>query len=221
MANDTEPRIKITKNGPYLVSGNVPLEQLSIVSDVTGTATSWQKDKDLPARPMYALCRCGKSSNKPYCDGTHLKSGFDGTEKAPRKPYMEAAEITRGPAVDLADVPDLCAGARFCNAAGGTWELTENSGDPGKRKLAIEQACNCPSGRLTALDKDGKPIEPGFKPSIALVEDPYAKTSGPLWVRGMIPIEASDGTTHHIRNRVTLCRCGKSANKPFCDGSHE
>jgi CDGSH-type Zn-finger protein len=39
-------------------------------------------------------------------------------------------------------------------------------------------------------------------------------------VRGCIPIESADGTLWETRNRVTLCRCGKSQNMPFCDGSH-
>jgi hypothetical protein len=69
-------------------------------------------------------------------------------------------------------------------------------------------------------DKKGKAIEPEVKPSIGLVQDPQAGVSGPIWVHGGIPIEAADGTTYEVRNRVTLCRCGKSGNKPFCDGTH-
>jgi CDGSH-type Zn-finger protein len=55
---------------------------------------------------------------------------------------------------------------------------------------------------------------------INLVEDPQNKVSGPIGFRGGIPVESSDGTTSEVRNRQTLCRCGKSQNKPFCDGSH-
>jgi len=72
-----------------------------------------------------------------------------------------------------------------------------------------------------ALDKKNwNPIEPELEPSIAVVEEPLRGYSGPLWVRGYTPIEAANGTTYEIRNRVTLCRCGTSSNKPFCDGSH-
>ena len=63
-------------------------------------------------------------------------------------------------------------------------------------------------------EPDGTPIEPGFEPSIATVPD------GPLWVRGGISITTQDGYTYEVRNRVTLCRCGQSKNKPFCDGTH-
>jgi len=79
---------------------------------------------------------------------------------------------------------------------------------------------NCPAGRLVLRDKHGQPIEPKLEPSIGVVFDPITNNIGPLWVRGGIPIEAADGTVYEIRNRVTLCRCGVSTNKPFCDGKH-
>jgi hypothetical protein len=68
--------------------------------------------------------------------------------------------------------------------------------------------------------KTGKAIEPEFERSIGLVEDPKIGISGPIWVRGGIPVESADGNIYEIRNRVTLCRCGKSSNKPFCDSSY-
>jgi len=72
-----------------------------------------------------------------------------------------------------------------------------------------------------AINKEtGEPIEPKFEPSISLVEDPIANASGPLWVKGGVSIESSQGEAYETRNRVTLCRCGKSHNKPYCDGSH-
>lgn len=69
-------------------------------------------------------------------------------------------------------------------------------------------------------DKQGEAIEPEFKPSLGLVEDLQEGVMGPIWVRGGIPVDSADCTTYEIRNRVTLCRCGKSSNKPFCDSSH-
>jgi CDGSH-type Zn-finger protein len=56
--------------------------------------------------------------------------------------------------------------------------------------------------------------------SIGLIEDPEQQCSGPLWLQGGIPIVAADGFEYEVRNRVTLCRCGASKNKPFCDGTH-
>jgi len=68
--------------------------------------------------------------------------------------------------------------------------------------------------------KTGKPIEPELPLSIGLIEDPAQGCSGPLWVRGGVQIESADGFKYEVRNRVTLCRCGQSQNKPFCDGTH-
>jgi CDGSH-type Zn-finger protein len=56
--------------------------------------------------------------------------------------------------------------------------------------------------------------------SLGLIEDPQMDVSGPIWVRGCMPIESVSGKMYTVRNRVTLCRCGKSENKPFCDSSH-
>ena len=68
--------------------------------------------------------------------------------------------------------------------------------------------------------KTKKTVEPVFEKSIGLIEDPAMGVDGPIWVRGGIPVESAEGKNYRIRNRVTLCRCGKSLNKPFCDSSH-
>lgn len=88
------------------------------------------------------------------------------------------------------------------------------------RQIAIEEAANCPSGRLIVWDKNGHSVEPDLDPSIALVVLSGHGIVGPIWVRGGIPVESADGHLYQVRNRVTLCRCGKSKNKPFCDSSH-
>ena len=150
-----------------------------------------------------------------------MKIGFDGTETAQRKPYLELAEVTEGPNLKLTDLKEICAAARFCAPEGGTWELTEHSDDPNARDLAITQTGNCPAGRIAVWDKDtGEEIEPVLEPYLGLVEDPYKNASGPIWVCGRIPVESADGSIYEVRNRVTLCRCGRSSNKPFCDSSH-
>ena len=97
----------------------------------------------------------------------------------------------------------------------------EESDDPEARKLTIREANYCPAGRLKAWDKDkGEFIENKLEPSLVLLEDPQERCSGPLFVRGGIPIDDTEGVRYELRNRVTLCRCGASSNKPFCDGTH-
>jgi CDGSH-type Zn-finger protein len=63
-------KISIRPNGPYLVEGDVE------VVDVNGTPV------DTSSRPKIALCRCGASVTKPFCDGTHSKIGFQAAEAA-------------------------------------------------------------------------------------------------------------------------------------------
>ncbi|NLX72812.1 MAG: CDGSH iron-sulfur domain-containing protein, partial [Bacteroidales bacterium] len=63
-------------------------------------------------------------------------------------------------------------------------------------------------------------IEPEYEPSIDIIQDCQRSVSGGIFVKGGIPIESSDGSAYEVRNRVVLCRCGKSKNKPFCDATH-
>ena len=217
----SEQKIKVSKNGPYLIYGGIPIQKQVIIADSDGTATEWQPSTKYPPQEKYALCRCGQSKNKPFCDGTHVKVSFNGTETAGEEAYLNHPEEINGSALKLIDVEELCASARFCHQAGGIWTLVPKSDDPEKKRIALEEACDCPSGRLVVLDKKAeKIIEPKFEKSIALIEDPAMGVSGPVWVRGRIPVESADGKTYKVRNRVTLCRCGKSQNKPFCDSSH-
>ncbi len=213
-------RIKVMRNGPYIVTGRVPLSEQIIVVNSDGDAVAWRDGRRFPEQETYALCRCGKSGRMPFCDGTHARLGFSGIEPASREPYIEQARVIEGPGLKLTDAVALCASARFCKRAGGVRQLTLRSSQAEAKQLAIEESVLCPAGRLVAWTRENNAIEPDLVPSIGLVEDPQAGVSGPIWVRGGIPIESADGTLWETRNRVTLCRCGKSRNMPFCDGSH-
>jgi CDGSH-type Zn-finger protein len=216
-----DAKIVITP-GPYLVSGDIGLWIETIGADAAGESVEWQAGREIPAEAKYALCRCGASKTKPFCDGTHKTIGFDGTETASRAPHAAQAKVLDGPDLALEDAEALCSYARFCDRAGTIWKLIGESGDPAVRETVEFEAAACPSGRLVLRDKaTGARLESDFEPSIALVEDPAKGASGPIWVRGGIPVVSQDGSTYEVRNRVTLCRCGVSKNKPFCDGSHD
>lgn len=220
METSSSKKVKVSKNGPYLVSGNIPLNQMRFIYDRKGASTGYKLVRAFPAQSNYALCRCGGSGNKPFCDGSHLKNHFNGTETAGHKTYSQMAEFIEGNIIDLYDAKELCAVARFCDTHGSTWNLVTNGTVPETADIAIEQCENCPSGRLTAVTKDGKLIEPELPQEISVLEDEAAEVHGPLWVKGGITIEDEQGKAYPVRNRVTLCRCGKSRNKPFCDASH-
>lgn len=212
--------IRIINNGPYIVTGNVPLEEKLIA--IKDNDYCYTNGKKLPQAETYALCRCGQSSNMPFCDGTHTHTNFDGRETASRRPFFEEAVRYEGSDYILCDAEELCAFARFCHKpAGDVWLLTEESTNPDCRKEAIQGALNCPAGRLVILDSvTGQAVEPHYQQSIVIIQDPDRQCSGPVWVRGGIPVKSSDGFIYEVRNRVTLCRCGKSRNKPFCDSMH-
>jgi CDGSH-type Zn-finger protein len=221
MSDKPRPRVKVLKDGPYLVTGAVPLLKTTIGIDDAGDSVEWIEGEQIPAGEQCTLCRCGRSARKPFCDGSHTEVAFDGTEVAERGDYMDRATVLDGPGVRVTDVVELCAEARYCAAKGGLWNMVSDTDDADVAERVISQSTLCPSGRYIAWDAPtGVAYELDLQPSIGLVEDPKVGVSGGLWVRSGILVESSDGFAYEVRNRQTLCRCGGSANKPFCDGNH-
>ena len=213
-------RIRVTENGPYEVTGSIPVAVQTIVTDDEGYSVEWRQGDSLRAPAEYRLCRCGGSGTKPFCDGTHERVPFDGTETASREPYLAQAEEQEGPRLTLTDAEALCAFGRFCDFGGQIWNLVDED-DEASSTLAVREGTRCPSGRLVVWDRgSAHQHEADMEPSIGVVEDPQQGVSGPLWVRGRIQVIAADGFEYEIRNRVALCRCGGSSNKPFCDSTH-
>lgn len=182
--------IRVTKDGPYLVSGDLPLAKTSIGTNADGESVRWEWGDEYPEQPQYALCRCGASASKPYCDGTHTRSGFDGTETASRASYREQAKVIAGPVLSLTDVESLCAFARFCDPHGKVWTLVTETDRAEARNYFIRQTCDCPSGRLVAWDNaSGKPIEPATR---ALYRPDRGSGRGLLWTSVGARRRASD-----------------------------
>lgn len=214
--------LTISDRGPFLVYGRPPLAEQFIMPDAAGESWYFQEGRrfSTQAEPT-ALCRCGHSRRQPYCDGSHRTADWDPTLVSPAERLLDGAETVEGAALAMTDNTKYCVFARFCHPRGDAWTLTERSADPEARRLAVREASMCPSARLTAWDKtSGRPFEFRFAPSLGLIEDPAIGASGGLWVRGGIPVRREDGTVYEIRNRVVLCRCGRSENKPYCDGTH-
>ena len=214
--------ITVVANGPYLVFGKPPIREYFIMRNEEGYASHYKEGKEFsPAGEPAAICRCGHSKNSPFCDGSHMHAQWNPALTAPvDDEILDRAREYGGPMVSITDNDEFCVGAQFCDAGGSVWRLVESPTETAK-ELVIKECNNCPSGRLSAWDnKTGEPIEPALEPSIGLIGGGSDPRQGPVWVRGGIPVSKEDGSTYEVRNRVTLCRCGRSHNKPFCDGSH-
>jgi CDGSH-type Zn-finger protein len=214
--------IKVTENGPYEVKGADSVTLKTITANAEGESWSYTDGKTFPLKPQASyLCRCGHSAHKPFCDGTHAKIGFDGTETASHIPYMEAAEREIGLVAVLTDQESLCAFGRFCDARGQIWNLALS---PSRQdvQMAMREASHCPSGRLKVWDiHTGSQLnEEPTEQALAILEDPQMDCSAAIWAQGGVQVVSSAGENYEVRERITLCRCGNSSNKPFCDGSH-
>lgn len=211
-------KIKITKNGPYIILG---LKKL-VLADYAPNANrvlDYQEKQQFEVQEEYHLCRCGQSKKAPFCDGSHATISFDGTEVADRAAYITRSDVFEGPEMSTLD-DERCAFARFCHREkGDVWTLTAQSQDPEKKREAIEGGSNCPAGRLTPI-VNNEVIEQAFEDSIVVAEDVLKKVSASLNVRGEFTLESANGSIYEMHNRMALCRCGQSRNKPFCDASH-
>jgi CDGSH-type Zn-finger protein len=212
------PRIEIEENGPYRVSGGVPIARTAQVETEYGEPVGWVPDEYL-ADPgdVYKLCRCGRSADKPFCDGSHEREEWDGAETAPRSTISERRyEFPAGEGTISFDLA-TCEHAGFCGDRFTNWRrLAREADDPAVRERLMQMVRLCPSGALEIQpEADGEQLEPALPVSVDVVRD------GPLWVRGRVPVTSADGETYEVRNRMTLCRCGHSETKPFCDGSHK
>ncbi len=217
MPENKRQKITIRPHGPYVVRGQIPLVRKSQVETEYGEPYDWKLEGVLETPETYGLCRCGQSKNKPFCDSTHTLVSFDGEETADPEPIATREQEFKGDTIVVKDDHSFCVHAGYCGTRStNIWDMVEESSDPEVRAKIIEMVQNCPSGTLTfAPDEESEVVEQELTSEIAVVPD------GPLWIRGGIPVERRDGKPVETRNRVTLCRCGASENKPFCDGTHK
>ena len=146
-----------------------------------------------------ALCRCGASDNKPYCDGAHTSHDWDSDENSAGDTYAERAKSYGVPGIEIFDDRPICVHAGFCgNKVTTVWKMAKQTSDSRIRAEAmamiemvmIEQ---CPSGALTYA-VDGQTFEPDLPVEVAVIPD------GPLWVSGGIAVMQSNGTALETRN---------------------
>ncbi len=204
------PTIQSAPNGPYL------LTNVSNVTDWLGVS--------LDPTPQAALCRCGQSMIKPWCDGSHAQVGWDDAKSDDRVPNR--LDRYQGLGVAIADNRGTCAHSGFCSDR--IPAVFRTDGEPfvapagGRVDEVIRAGRDCPSGALSAGVGDGDPVgrsDSAREPAIEVSKD------GPYRVVGSIELLAAGGDPE-TRNdgasleHYSLCRCGKSQNKPFCSGMH-
>jgi CDGSH-type Zn-finger protein len=213
--------IVVLRNGPYVVYGDVPLVRKRKIVSEANDAIAWHKTEVLDTEETYALCRCGQSSTKPFCDGTHARVGFDGTETADARPTAARRRVLDGHGIIVRRDGPLCMHAAFCvGRVERIPAMLEGAEDSDVRAHVIALIDRCPSGSYTySLTEDGPDVEADMPVSIAVTEE-EEELAGALWVTGNVPVARADGESFETRNRVTLCRCGHSQNKPLCDGTH-
>lgn len=197
------PRIECIANGPLRVHGLTRLRS--------------SKGAELPTQPVTALCRCGGSSNKPFCDGTHRSNGFTSAKVEGRAP--DRVDTYAGKHITVHDNRSICAHAGRCTdglpKAFRQHEepFVDPDGDDAAKIIAIVN--QCPSGALSYTLHDG-PAAAAAAPQRAPL---MVVTPGPYAVMGQIQIDQAQNAGASSE-RFALCRCGGSKNKPFCDGTH-
>lgn len=197
------PTICVTEDGPYRVEGPVA------ICGIDG--------EQLREGEISFLCRCGGSRSKPFCDATHGLKAFDGTETADFDSASQRSDTYQADSLTVYDDRSRCAHFGQCTDR---LAAVFRAGDepfvaPGNASAAeiSEVIRGCPSGALSfASLADPTPVQ--HAASITPIAD------GPYRVRGPVQLIAANGDRYELRERQTLCRCGQSGNKPFCDGSH-
>ncbi|MEM8618321.1 MAG: CDGSH iron-sulfur domain-containing protein [Actinomycetota bacterium] len=215
--SDDAPTIQTAPDGPYLLHGPTVIRSAEYVYSEHGEPMTFSFGDGSAVDDMVALCRCGESANRPYCDGSHQASEWDPNDGDPEGTYEERARDKAGPdgsSYAMLDDTKLCMHAGLCGTARQTvWQMLPDTGDSEVRGTVARMVEKCPSGRLTNVF-DGRAVEQALPQEVNVVP------GGPLWVTGGIAVSRADGTQMERRNRVTLCRCGASERKPLCDGSH-
>ena len=198
-----KPKITPLENGPLLVEG---IESMTNYGDGSSVEVGGTK----------ALCRCGGSSNKPFCDGTHATNGFTSAKEGGRA--GDLLEHYEGDGIVIHDNRGICAHAGACTEGlKSVFRLGEEPWiDPGgasadEIKKTIE---SCPSGALSYTVEGNIGNEWGGEPALGFAPN------GPYVFKGGVEIEGTDLGEGATADHVTLCRCGKSQNKPFCNGAH-
>jgi CDGSH-type Zn-finger protein/ferredoxin len=199
-----KPIIVFTKYSPYYVIGKPPVKN--------------SKGEEIKLGSVSSFCRCGQSNGKPFCDGTHNKVGFVGEKDDDRRPD-KVVEFA-GKEITIYDNRGVCSADGACvrecpevfqKDKKPNWIFPDEAGVK-KIVATIEQ---CPSGALSYKVGSERIQDLDRKPAIEIAKN------GPLEIVGHIDLIDDMDSTPESKEHYTLCRCGATKNKPFCDNSHK
>jgi len=193
--------IKPAPDGPYIV------KNLHSFSNRNGAIES---------KEAMGLCRCGQSANKPFCDGTHKTIGFSSENQL--DPEKDRLDTYRGKKITIHDNRSLCAHAGYCtDGLASVFHLREKpfvDPDGASAEEIIEVVKQCPSGALSYSIENASETLEISEASI------FIAPNGPYVVKGRVDLLETTRGKGASETSITLCRCGASKNKPYCDGSH-
>jgi CDGSH-type Zn-finger protein len=202
------PRIACLPNGPlYLLNDTAPVAVPNLCRANGEACLSVQGA---------ALCRCGGSKTKPFCDGTHGTIGFIDQRIVDNTWNRRVSYV--GKRITIHDNRSICAHVGFCT---GHLKTVFRVGqkpwiDPDGASVEeiIETVNKCPSGALSYSIDNVEYQDQDRDPLVKVINNgPYAVTGG----IELIGVTFGEGVS---KEHYTLCRCGASKNKPFCDGTH-
>lgn len=201
MSSAAKSNIKPVADGPYLVKA------LTRFSNNSGP---------IECKETMFLCRCGASANKPFCDGSHAKIGFSSARLEGRS--ENKLESYKGKRISIHDNRSICAHAGFCtDNLAAVFRMRQEpwiDADAADVEEIIATIQMCPSGALSYSVEDGENNQQYHQAEIRIAPNgPYLVNGGP----DLVDANWGEGAS---KSRYSLCRCGASKNKPFCDGSH-
>lgn len=201
MSSEKNTSINLLPNGPYIVNN------INKLSNINGA---------IEAGETVALCRCGASANKPFCDGSHEKIGFNSDKNDDRMEDIKEAYI--GSDITIYDNRSICAHAGVCTDNLATVFRMKQEPWINPDAETIEEIITiikkCPSGALSYS------INNNDESSESSVSAVMVAPNGPYVVTGRVELTDITWGSGASNQQFTLCRCGASKNKPFCDGSH-
>lgn len=188
--------VRVIPNGPM---------QVQNATDVRYCGQRLQIDGDI------WLCRCGESKNAPFCDGSHKAAGFTTEGEEAKAP---AERVWEGRTIRTYFDSTTCMHVFYCKPLKALREA-ELAGDDAAAAEIARVVETCPSGALRweAKGEVAAPTKAAL-PCVDIQEGGEVRIQAPFDIN----VERSAALPE---DRATLCRCGLSKNKPWCDGRHK